>query len=90
MKSQLKRKDMPQRASRLNRLVFGVAFLWLVTSVLLLVLSASGSSRLGHKHKPNHDRTRKDVHHQLFAGLEHHATARPFFVYLHPRTSERI
>lgn len=60
---------MPQHASRLNRLVFGVAFLWLVTSVLLLVLSATGSARPDHKYKPNNDRTHKDVHHQLFARL---------------------
>jgi hypothetical protein len=77
MKSKLKRKDMPQHASRLNRIVLGVAFLWLVTSVLLLMLSA-GSHGGKFEHKIDH--TRKKAHQQLYARLEHQPTARASFV----------
>jgi hypothetical protein len=80
MKLQRETKNKPQHASRLNRIVFGVALLWLVTSVLLLVLSATGSARPGHKYEPNNDRTRKDVHHRLFARVEHQAALRTTFI----------
>ena len=74
MKSQIEKKNTPQHASRLNRIVLGVAFLWLVTSVLILVLSATGSARPGHE--PKNDHTRKDLHHQLYAHLGYQPTAR--------------
>jgi hypothetical protein len=77
MKSKLKRKDMPQHASRLNRIVLGVAFLWLVTSVLILMLSAgSHGGKLEHKI----DHTRKNAHQQLYAQVEHQAPPRASFV----------
>ncbi|HEX3153323.1 MAG TPA: hypothetical protein VHV32_01805, partial [Candidatus Angelobacter sp.] len=58
---QIERKEKLRQVSRLNRLVLGVAVLWLVTSVLLLVISGLGSARSNHN-QPNSDRTRKDVH----------------------------
>jgi hypothetical protein len=64
-----------QHTARLNRLVFGVALLWLVTSVLLLVIAGVGSARSDHNNR-NNDRTRKDAHQQLFARIEHQGTAR--------------
>ena len=70
-------KNKPQRASRLNRLVLGVAFLWLVTSVLILMLSA-GSHGGKFEHKIDH--ARKDAHQQLYAHMEHQATPRSSFV----------
>jgi hypothetical protein len=79
MKLQIETKNRPQHASRLNRIVFGVALLWLVTSVLLLVLSATGPARPGHE--PKNNRTRKDAHQQLYAQVEHQATARTSFRY---------
>jgi preprotein translocase subunit SecG len=63
---QIERKEKLRQVSRLNRLVWGVAVLWLVTSVLLLVISGLGSARSNHN-QPNSDRTRKDVQQQLFA-----------------------
>jgi hypothetical protein len=78
MRLQIEMKNKPQHVSRLNRLVLGVALLWLVTSVLLLMLSATGSGRPDRA--PN-DRTRKDAHHQLYARVEHQATARASFIY---------
>lgn len=71
-------KNKPQRVSRLNRLVLGVALLWLVTSVLLLMLSAGSHHDNNYQHKI--DRTRKDAHHQLYARAEHQATARASFI----------
>lgn len=71
-------KNKPQRASRLNRLVLGVALLWLVTSVLLLMLSAGSHHDNNYEHKI--DRTRKDAHQQLYARVEHRATARASFI----------
>jgi hypothetical protein len=79
MKMQIERKDKLQHVSRLNRLVFGVALLWLVTSVLLLVISGLGSARSNHN-QPNNHRTRKDVHHHLYARIESHAAAHAHFV----------
>ncbi|HEY2364642.1 MAG TPA: hypothetical protein VGK36_26245, partial [Candidatus Angelobacter sp.] len=61
------------------RLVFGVAILWLVTSVLLLVISGIGSARSNHN-QPNNDRTRKDAHHHLYAGIENHAATHALFI----------
>jgi hypothetical protein len=46
-----------------------VALLWLVTSLLLLVISGIGSARSDHNNR-KHDRTRKDAHQQLFADRE--------------------
>jgi hypothetical protein len=75
---QIERKEKLRQVSRLNRLVLGVAVLWLVTSVLLLVISGLGSARSNHN-QPNSDRTRKDVHQQLYARIENPATARASF-----------
>ncbi|HEY4676788.1 MAG TPA: hypothetical protein VIJ01_06490 [Candidatus Angelobacter sp.] len=66
MKLQIEMKNKLRHASRLNQLVFGVALLWLVTSVLLLVLSAAGSSQR-QKYEHENDRTHRIAHHQLFA-----------------------
>lgn len=74
----IERKDKLQHASQLNRLVFGVALLWLATSVLLLVLAATGPN---HKYEPKNDRTRSNAHRQLFARVEHQAAARASFIY---------
>jgi len=71
MRLQTETENKPQHASRLNRLVFGVALLWLVTSLLLLVLYRPGSA---------HEHPRKDSH-QQFARLVHQATARASFIY---------
>jgi hypothetical protein len=79
MKLQREKRIRLRHAARLNKLVFGVALLWLVTSVLLLVISGIGSTRSDHNDR-QHDRTRKDVHHQLFARAEHQATARVSFI----------
>ncbi|HLK52780.1 MAG TPA: hypothetical protein VKU42_04955 [Candidatus Angelobacter sp.] len=68
-----------RHTARLNRLVFGVALLWLVTSVLLLVISGLGSARSDHNDHQN-DRTRKDAHQQLFARVENHAPTRASFI----------
>ncbi|HEY1528907.1 MAG TPA: hypothetical protein VGH51_22010, partial [Candidatus Angelobacter sp.] len=38
MRLQTGTKKTPQRTARLNKLVFGVALLWLVTSLLLLLM----------------------------------------------------
>jgi hypothetical protein len=75
MRLQIEKRIRLRHAARLNKLVFGVALLWLVTSVLLLVISGIGSGRTNHSDRQN-DRTRKDVHHQLFARAEHQAVAR--------------
>jgi len=56
-----------------------VALLWLVTSVLLLVISGIGSTRSDHNDR-QHDRTRKDAHHQLFAQVEHQTAAQASFI----------
>jgi len=75
----IERREKLRQVSRLNRLVFGVALLWLVTSVLLLVVSGMGSARSDHN-KPNNDRTRKDVHHHLYAHIENQVTVRTSFL----------
>lgn len=72
---------MPQPASRLNRLVFGVALLWLVTSVLLLMLFATGSAQRDHKYEHKNNHTRSKEQQQLFALVEHQAAARASFIY---------
>jgi len=69
-----------RHTARLNRLVFGVALLWLVTSVLLLVISGLGSARSNHNNDRQNDRTRKDAHQQLFARVENYAAARASFI----------
>ena len=79
MRLQIEKKIRLQHTARLNRLVFGVALLWLVTSVLLLVISGIGSARSNHNDRQN-DRTRKDAHQQLFAQVENQATARASFI----------
>jgi hypothetical protein len=76
MRLQIETKNKPRHASRLNRLVLGVAFLWLVTSVLILMLSA-GSHGRKFEHKSDH--TRKNAPQQLYAQVEHQATSRAFF-----------
>jgi hypothetical protein len=81
MRIQTERKDKLQHVSRLNRLVFGVALLWLVASVLLLVLSATGSARPDHKYEHKNDRTHSNAHQQLLARVEHQAAARASFIY---------
>jgi hypothetical protein len=65
-------KSKPQHASRLNRVVFGVALLWLATSVLLLALVWIGSTHSHHPHKDQH---------QQFARLAHQAAALASFIY---------
>jgi len=79
MKLQKEKRIRLRHTARLNKLVFGVALLWLVTSVLLLVISGIGSTRSDHNDR-QHDRTRKDAHHQLFAQVENRATARASFI----------
>jgi hypothetical protein len=74
----IERKEKLRQVSRLNKLVFGVAVLWLVTSVLLLVISGMGSSRSNHN-PPNNDRTRKDVHHHLYAQIGNQAAPHTAF-----------
>jgi hypothetical protein len=81
MKLQIERKDKLQHTARLNRLVFGVALLWLVASVLLLVLSATGSARPDHNYQHHNDRTRSNAHQRLFARVDHQAAARASFIY---------
>jgi hypothetical protein len=76
----IKRKEKLRHVSRLNRLVFGVAILWLVTSVVLLVLAGTGSAQPGRKYQPNNDRTHKDAHHQLYARMSHQAATRSSFI----------
>jgi len=78
MKLQREKRIRLRHAARLNKLVFGVALLWLVTSVLLLVISGIGSTRSDHNDRQN-DRTRKDAHQQLFALVDNHAAARASF-----------
>jgi len=79
MRLQIEKRIRLQHTARLNRLVFGVALLWLVTSVLLLVISGIGSTRSHHNDRQN-DRTRKDAHQQLFARVENYAAARASFI----------
>jgi hypothetical protein len=79
MRLQIETKNKLQHVSRLNRLVFGVALLWLVASVLLLVLSAT--ARPVHKYEHKNDRTHSNAHQQLFARVEHQAAARASFIY---------
>jgi hypothetical protein len=50
MKLQKETKKEPQETSRLNRLVFSVALLWLATSLLLLLTYYSGPA---HAVQPN-------------------------------------
>jgi hypothetical protein len=71
MKLQIERKDKLQHASRLNRLVFGVALLWLAASVLLLMLFAASSSQPRQQYEHKNDRTHRNAHHQLFASVSH-------------------
>lgn len=78
MQLQIERKDKLQHTARLNRLVFGVALLWLATSVLLLVLAATGPNR---KYEPKNGHTRTNAHRQLFARVEYQAAARASFIY---------
>jgi hypothetical protein len=75
MKLQKEKRIRLRHAARLNKLVFGVALLWLVTSVLLLVISGLGSARSDHNNR-QHDRTHYNSRHQLFARLEHQAALR--------------
>lgn len=82
MRPQIETKNKPQHASRLNRLVFGVALLWLVTSVLLLLVLATGSAQSNHGYEHKIDHTRKNMQQrQLFASAEHQAAARASFIY---------
>ena len=81
MRLQINTRNQPQPVSRLNRLVFGVALLWLVTSVLLLLLSATGSPQPDPKYDHKNDRTRGNATHQLFAQVEYQAAARASFIY---------
>ncbi|HWS18097.1 MAG TPA: hypothetical protein VN223_08780 [Candidatus Elarobacter sp.] len=64
--------NRPQDKSRLNRVVFGVALLWLATSLLLLMLYGAGSARGEHPRKDSH---------QQFANLVRQAAARASFIY---------
>jgi hypothetical protein len=66
MRLQIEPKSRPQHASRLNGVVFGVALLWLATSVLLLMLVWTGSTN---------ERQRKDSHQQLARVHQTAATA---------------
>ena len=50
MKLQKETKKEPPKSARLNRLVFGVALLWLATSVLLLLMYHSSPA---HAVQPN-------------------------------------
>jgi preprotein translocase subunit SecG len=50
MKLQKETKKEPRQTSRLNRLVFSVALLWLATSLLLLLMYHSGPA---HAVQPN-------------------------------------
>jgi hypothetical protein len=70
-------KSKPGHASRLNRVVFGVALLWLATSALLLALVWTGSM---HAHHPHAHHPHKDQH-QQFARLAHQAAALASFIY---------
>ncbi|HEY5029823.1 MAG TPA: hypothetical protein VIK39_15555 [Candidatus Angelobacter sp.] len=72
MRLEIETKNRPQDKSRLNRLVFGVALLWLATSLLLLVLYRIGSA---HGEHPRQDS------HQQFAHLVRPAAARASFIY---------
>jgi preprotein translocase subunit SecG len=72
MRLQIETKIKPQHASRLNRVVFGVALLWLATSLLLLMLYRAGSA---HDQHPNQDS------HQQFAHLVRQAAARASLIY---------
>jgi hypothetical protein len=76
----IERKEKLRKISRLNKLVYGVALLWLVTSMLLLVISGIGSARSNHN-QPNNDRTHRDAHHQLYARITHQAPVRASFIY---------
>jgi len=80
MRLEIEKRIRLQHTARLNRLVFGVALLWLVTSVLLLVISGLGSARSNHNNDRQNDRTRKDAHQQLFARVENYAAARASFI----------
>ena len=80
MRFQKEKQIRLQHTARLNRLVFGVALLWLVTSVLLLVISGLGSARSDHNDDHQNDRTRKDAHQHLFARVEHQGMARSSFI----------
>jgi hypothetical protein len=71
MRLQIETKSRPQPASRLNGVLFGVALLWLATSLLLLMLSWAGSRR--------NDHPRKDSH-QQFARILRQAAAHASFV----------
>jgi len=80
MKLQTEKRIRLRHAARLNKLVFGVALLWLVTSVLLLVISGLGSARSDHNNDRQNDRTRKDVHQQLYAKVENQAAVHASFI----------
>jgi hypothetical protein len=81
MKLQIEKKNKPEHNSRLNKLVFGVALLWLVTSVLLLVFSATGSAQHNHKYEHKNNHTRSKANQQLFAWVEQQTAARASFIY---------
>jgi hypothetical protein len=72
MRLQIETKTKPLHGSRLNRVVFGVALLWLATSMLLLVLVWTASTPAHHPHKDQH---------QQFARVVHQAAARASFMY---------
>jgi preprotein translocase subunit SecG len=84
MSLQIERKDKLRQVSRLNRLVFGVAVLWLAAS-LLLVLSA-GSSQTHQKYDHKNDRTHRNAHHQLFASVTHQGAAGAWHLVARGRT----
>jgi preprotein translocase subunit SecG len=79
MRLQIEKKIRLRHTARLNRLVFGLALLWLATSVLLLVIAGVGSKQSNHNNR-NNDRTRKDAHHQLFARVGNQAGVRTSFI----------
>lgn len=62
MRLQIETKSRPQHASRLNKVVFSVALLWLATSLLLLVLYRTGSAHADHPRKDSHQQFARLVH----------------------------
>jgi hypothetical protein len=66
---------MPQHRSRLNKLVFGVALLWLVASLLLLLYHPGPAAV--QPHRARHPETRA---HQRLALTASQATARASFM----------
>jgi hypothetical protein len=72
MRLQTETKTKPLHASRLNRVVFGVALLWLATSMLLLALVWIAFTHAHHHHNDQH---------QQFARVAYQAAARASFIY---------